>query len=65
MLLFVRCNVIHIYPNYVLQDWSIKYNQDEPVAPRYEVNAPDLYIPGKFCLSMSFIKYNSERSVHI
>lgn len=26
-------------------DWSIKYNQDEPVAPRYELNAPDLYIP--------------------
>lgn len=29
------------------KDWSIKYNQDEPVAPRYEVNAPDLYIPGE------------------
>ena len=36
-----------------LQDWSIKYNQDEPVAPRYEVNAPDLYIPGMVILKSS------------
>lgn len=28
-----------------LQDWSIKYEQDNPVQPRYEINAPDLYIP--------------------
>nr|SVE73736.1 EOG090X0ATU [Daphnia atkinsoni] len=27
------------------RDWSVKYNPDEPVQPRYEVNAPDLYIP--------------------
>ncbi|ELU01098.1 hypothetical protein CAPTEDRAFT_149416 [Capitella teleta] len=33
-------------------DWSIKFNQDEPVAPRYEVNAPDLYIP-----VMAFVTY--------
>ncbi|XP_014675191.1 PREDICTED: protein YIF1B-B-like isoform X2 [Priapulus caudatus] len=33
-------------------DWSIKYNQHEPVAPRYEVNAPDLYIP-----VMAFVTY--------
>ncbi|XP_064601603.1 protein YIF1B-B-like isoform X2 [Liolophura sinensis] len=33
-------------------DWSIRYNQDEPVAPRYEVNAPDLYIP-----VMAFVTY--------
>jgi len=26
-------------------DWSVRYNKDEPVQPRYEVNAPDLYIP--------------------
>lgn len=29
----------------ILQDWSIKYEQDNPVQPRYEINAPDLYIP--------------------
>jgi len=29
-----------------LQDWSIKYEADsQPVQPRYEINAPDLYIP--------------------
>ncbi|XP_033734758.1 protein YIF1B-B-like isoform X1 [Pecten maximus] len=33
-------------------DWSIKFNQDEPVAPRYEMNAPDLYIP-----VMAFVTY--------
>ncbi|XP_069957436.1 protein YIF1B-A isoform X1 [Cherax quadricarinatus] len=26
-------------------DWSVRYEQDEPVQPRHEVNAPDLYIP--------------------
>ena len=33
-------------------DWSIKYNSDEPVQPRFELNAPDLYIP-----SMAFVTY--------
>ena len=28
------------------QEWSIKYDQDQPVAPRFDENAPDLYIPG-------------------
>lgn len=30
----------------ILKDWSIKYEQEgNPVQPRYEINAPDLYIP--------------------
>lgn len=29
-----------------LQDWEVQYQQDTPVAPRFDVNAPDLYIPG-------------------
>lgn len=33
-------------------DWSIKYNQDEPVQPKYDLNAPDLYIP-----TMSYATY--------
>lgn len=41
----------------VLQEWSIKYDQDQPVAPRFDENAPDLYIPGKFILFISFISY--------
>ena len=37
------------------QDWSIRYNQDEPVAPRYEINAPDLYIPGMLSVYIIYI----------
>lgn len=33
-------------------DWAVKYDQDEPVPPRYDVNAPDLYIP-----SMAVVTY--------
>lgn len=40
-----------VFP-YTHSDWSIKYDQDQPVAPRYEVNAPDLYIP-----VMAFVTY--------
>ncbi|KAM6427592.1 protein YIF1B [Liasis olivaceus] len=34
------------------QDWQVRYRQDTPVAPRFDVNAPDLYIP-----VMAFITY--------
>jgi protein transport protein YIF1 len=34
------------------RDWSLKYDQDNPVQPRFDVNAPDLYIP-----VMGFITY--------
>jgi len=34
------------------KDWSIRYNHDEPVQPRFELNAADLYIP-----SMAFVTY--------
>lgn len=34
------------------QDWSIKFEQDGPVQPRFEINAPDLYIP-----TMAYITY--------
>ncbi|XP_058051170.1 protein YIF1B isoform X6 [Ahaetulla prasina] len=33
-------------------DWQVRYQQDPPVAPRFDVNAPDLYIP-----VMAFITY--------
>uniref|UniRef100_D3TMP1 Protein YIF1 n=1 Tax=Glossina morsitans morsitans TaxID=37546 RepID=D3TMP1_GLOMM len=32
--------------------WSLKYDQENPVQPRYDINAPDLYIP-----TMAFITY--------
>ncbi|XP_073178421.1 protein YIF1B isoform X3 [Lepidochelys kempii] len=34
------------------QDWQVRYQQDTPVAPRFDINAPDLYIP-----VMAFITY--------
>ncbi|XP_057337172.1 protein YIF1B [Microplitis mediator] len=34
------------------KDWSVKYEQDVPLQPRYEKNAPDLYIP-----TMAFLTY--------
>lgn len=34
------------------KDWAVHYNNEEPIAPRYEINAPDLYIP-----SMAFVTY--------
>lgn len=34
------------------RDWSLKYDQDNPVQPRYDINAPDLYIP-----CMAYITY--------
>ncbi|XP_067363620.1 protein YIF1B isoform X1 [Channa argus] len=40
-----------IFP-YMHENWEVCYQQDTPVAPRFDVNAPDLYIP-----AMSFITY--------
>ncbi|XP_065921008.1 protein YIF1B-B-like [Dysidea avara] len=37
---------------FIHKDWSCHYNKAEPVAPRYDINAPDLYIP-----VMSFVTY--------
>jgi hypothetical protein len=34
------------------RDWSLKYNEETPVQPRYDINAPDLYIP-----TMGYITY--------
>ena len=44
------CNIYKCYCNYSFQNWSVQYNKSEPVAPRYEINAPDLYIPGMVSL---------------
>ncbi|KAJ8338075.1 hypothetical protein SKAU_G00370410 [Synaphobranchus kaupii] len=37
---------------YTHQDWEVRYHRDTPLTPRYDVNAPDLYIP-----TMAFITY--------
>ncbi|CAN9511580.1 unnamed protein product [Ophioblennius macclurei] len=40
-----------VFP-YMHENWEVSYQQDTPVAPRFDVNAPDLYIP-----TMGFITY--------
>lgn len=40
-----------VFP-YMHQNWEVAYQQDTPVAPRFDINAPDLYIP-----AMGFITY--------
>ncbi|KAL0972868.1 hypothetical protein UPYG_G00195770 [Umbra pygmaea] len=40
-----------VFP-YMHQNWEVIYQQDTPVAPRFDINAPDLYIP-----VMGFITY--------
>jgi len=40
-----------VFP-FIHKDWSIRYSHDEPVQPRFELNAADLYIP-----SMAFVTY--------
>lgn len=37
---------------YTNKEWMVKYNQNTPVKPRYDINAPDLYIP-----SMGYATY--------
>ncbi|XP_060779332.1 protein YIF1B isoform X1 [Neoarius graeffei] len=40
-----------VFP-YMHENWEVSYQKDTPVAPRFDVNAPDLYIP-----AMAFITY--------
>ncbi|XP_026990083.1 protein YIF1B isoform X3 [Tachysurus fulvidraco] len=40
-----------VFP-YMHENWEVSYRQETPVAPRLDVNAPDLYIP-----AMGFITY--------
>lgn len=52
-----RVSTYHIpfsqfFLTYRLKDWSVKFNPEEPVQPRDELNAPDLYIP-----SMAFVTF--------
>lgn len=37
---------------FVFQNWALRYDADNPVQPRYDLNAPDLYIP-----TMAYITY--------
>ncbi|XP_017796792.1 PREDICTED: protein YIF1B [Habropoda laboriosa] len=41
-----------LFFSFTHKDWSVKYEQDVPLQPRYEKNAPDMYIP-----TMAFLTY--------
>nr|XP_026486717.1 protein YIF1B [Vanessa tameamea] len=47
----LRKLILIIFP-YTHKEWMVKYDQESPVQPRYDVNAPDLYIP-----SMGYVTY--------
>ncbi|XP_068618911.1 protein YIF1B [Battus philenor] len=47
----IRKLLLIIFP-YTHKDWLVKYDQEAPVQPRYDINAPDLYIP-----SMGYVTY--------
>ncbi|CAG4956834.1 unnamed protein product [Colias eurytheme] len=47
----LRKLLLIIFP-YTHKEWMVKYDQETPVAPRYDLNAPDLYIP-----AMGYVTY--------
>ncbi|XP_023944575.2 protein YIF1B-B [Bicyclus anynana] len=47
----LRKLLLILFP-YRHSEWMVKYDQETPVQPRYDVNAPDLYIP-----SMGYVTY--------
>lgn len=49
---YVAKKLMTLFFPFTKKDWSIKFNQDQPVAPRFDENAPDLYIP-----VMAFVTY--------
>ncbi|XP_058799733.1 protein YIF1B-B [Phymastichus coffea] len=49
---YVMMKLILLFFPFTHKDWSIRYEQDSPLQPRYEKNAPDMYIP-----MMAFLTY--------
>ncbi|EZA59467.1 hypothetical protein DMN91_010745 [Ooceraea biroi] len=49
---YVFAKLMLLFFPFVHKDWSVKYEQDVPLQPRYEKNAPDMYIP-----TMAFFTY--------
>ncbi|KAL0128860.1 hypothetical protein PUN28_003911 [Cardiocondyla obscurior] len=49
---YVFAKLMLLFFPFVHKDWSVKYEQDVPLQPRYETNAPDMYIP-----TMAFFTY--------
>ncbi|XP_071877067.1 yip1d-interacting factor 1 isoform X1 [Bombus fervidus] len=49
---YVASKLALLFFPFTHKDWSVKYEQDAPLQPRYETNAPDMYIP-----TMAFLTY--------
>ncbi|XP_046434827.1 protein YIF1B-B isoform X1 [Neodiprion virginianus] len=49
---YVISKLVLLFFPFTHSDWSIKYEQDSPLQPRYERNAPDMYIP-----TMAYLTY--------
>ncbi|XP_077285708.1 yip1d-interacting factor 1 [Arctopsyche grandis] len=49
---YVLKKLLLIFFPFTHKDWTVKYDQEHPVQPRYEINAPDLYIP-----TMAYVTY--------
>ncbi|XP_043273586.1 protein YIF1B isoform X2 [Venturia canescens] len=49
---YVFVKLAMLFLPFTHKDWSVKYEQDGPLQPRYERNAPDMYIP-----TMAFLTY--------
>lgn len=49
---YVFAKLMLLFFPFTQKDWSVKYEQDVPLQPRYETNAPDMYIP-----TMAFFTY--------
>lgn len=49
---YVRRKLALLFFPFTHSDWSVKYDQDQPVQPRFAINAPDLYIP-----TMAYLTY--------
>ena len=49
---YVLTKLALVFFPFTHKDWSVKYEQDVPLQPRFEKNAPDMYIP-----AMAFLTY--------
>ncbi|KAI8424704.1 hypothetical protein MSG28_006659 [Choristoneura fumiferana] len=51
----IRKLLLILFP-YTHKDWMVKYDQESPVQPRYDLNAPDLYLP-----AMGYHRFSPEQ----
>lgn len=49
---YVIKKILLLFFPFAHKDWAARFNPDKPIAPRDDINVPDLYIP-----SMAFVTY--------